>query len=192
MGSEMCIRDRADTPPILAEMPKKPFVVHTERAAALLEKGYMDVDLNKEALYRCNNLLIAAEEYCKAQQWLRAPPRVPPGPGDIKTGVPESTSGIDSLEDAGLGEVQPFTSATPLDRSSALQMLLAQATGRPVSDAMQRSPFPGGDIDSDMHDGLARALDNVLNDNDDMDSDDRGESSSQRRPESRNLSLIHI
>lgn len=177
---------KADTPPILVEMPKKPFVVHTERATALLEKGYVDVDLNKEALYRCNNLLVAAEEYCKAQQWLRAPPRVPPGPGDIKTGVPESASGVDSLEDAGLGEVQPFTSATPLDRSAALQMLLAQATGRPVSDAMQRSPFPGGDIDSDMHDGLARALDNVLNDNDDMDSDDRGESSSQRRPESRN------
>ncbi|KAJ5823167.1 E3 ubiquitin ligase domain of unknown function DUF913 [Penicillium robsamsonii] len=180
---------KADTPPLLVDMPKKPFVVHTERATALLEKGYMDVDLNKEALYRCNNLLVAAEEYCKAQQWLRAPPRIPPGPGDIKTGVPESASGIDSLEDQGIGEVQPFHGANALldHRSAALQLLLAQATGRPVPDALQRPPVPGGDIDSDMHDGLARALDNVLNDNDDMDSDDQGESSNQRRPESRNI-----
>ncbi|KAI2730715.1 hypothetical protein CBS147332_2567 [Penicillium roqueforti] len=169
---------KADTPPVLVEVPKKPFVVHTERATALLEKGYTDVDLNKEALYRCNNLLTAAEEYCKAQQWLRAPPRVPPSPGDIKTGLPESASGIDLLDDPGLGEVPPFNTANSLDRSGALQLILAQA---------QRPPFPGGDIDSDMHRNLAEALDNVLNDNDDMDSDDRGESSNQRRPESRNI-----
>ncbi|KAI3195010.1 hypothetical protein CBS147311_8320 [Penicillium roqueforti] len=169
---------KADTPPVLVEVPKKPFVVHTERATALLEKGYTDVDLNKEALYRCNNLLTAAEEYCKAQQWLRAPPRVPPSPGDIKTGLPESASGIDLLDDPGLGEVPPFNAANSLDRSGALQLILAQA---------QRPPFPGGDIDSDMHRNLAEALDNVLNDNDDMDSDDRGESSNQRRPESRNI-----
>ncbi|CAG8876549.1 unnamed protein product [Penicillium nalgiovense] len=160
---------KADTPPILLEVPKKPFVVHTERATALLEKGYMDSDLNKEALYRCNNILMAAEEYCKAQQWLRAPPR--------------AASGIDSLEDPGLGEVQPFNNGNPLDGAATLQMLLARASRH---DGMQRSPFGGGDIDSDMHDGLARALDNVLNDNDDMDSDDRGESSNQRQSESHN------
>ncbi|KAJ5449140.1 E3 ubiquitin ligase domain of unknown function DUF908 [Penicillium cf. griseofulvum] len=179
---------KADTPPILVEMPKKPFVVHKERATALLEKGYMDVDLNKEALYRCNNMLVAAEEYCKAQQWLRAPPRVPPGLGDIKTGVPESASGIDSLDDPGIGDVQPFHGASALldHRGAALQLLLAQATGRPVPDA-QRPPVLGGDIDSDMPDGFARALDDVLNDNDEMDSDDQGESSNQRRPESRNI-----
>lgn len=176
---------KSDTPPVLVDVPKKPFVVHTERAAALLDKGYTDVDLNKEALYRCNNLLVAAEEYCKAQQWLRAPPRAPPGPNDIKTGVPEPTSGIDSLEDPGIGEVQPFNNGSGLLDRSALQMLLAQATGRSMGDAMQPPSVPAGDGDDDMHDGLARALDNVLNDNDDMNNDDRGVSSNQNRPASR-------
>ncbi|KAJ5779315.1 hypothetical protein N7457_007035 [Penicillium paradoxum] len=177
---------KADKPPVLIDTPKKPFVVHTERAAALLDKGYTDIDLNKEALYRCNNLLVAAEEYCQAQQWLRAPPRVPPGPNDIQTGVPEPASGIDSLDDPLIGEVQAFDHSSGLIDRSALQMLLAQAGRRSMADIMPPPSAPGGDGDADMHDGLARALDSVLNDNDGMDNNGRSESSNQSQPDGRN------
>jgi E3 ubiquitin-protein ligase HUWE1 len=177
---------KSDTPPLLQDTPKKPFVVHKERANSLVEKGYKDIDLNKEALYRCNNVLNAAEEYCKAQQWLRAPPRAPPPANDLQTGVPEPASGIESLEDPAM-ESTPFSNAnnTILDRNT-LAMLLASASGHPINQAMQ-STLPGGDADSDMHDGLARALDNVLNENEDMDSDDRSESLNQSQPDNRNI-----
>ncbi|KAJ5138802.1 uncharacterized protein N7515_003650 [Penicillium bovifimosum] len=184
---------KADTQPILVDSPKKPFVIHTERAAALLDKGYADVELNKEALYRCNNLLVAAEEYCMAQRWLRAPPRTPPGPNDTKTGLPEPPSSIDSLDDTGLGDIQPFRVGGGLERS-ALHMILAQAqaaqvaqtaAGGLVGDA-DEDEDEDEDEDADMHDGLARALDNVLNDNDDMERDGRGDSSNQNQPETHN------
>ncbi|CAG8040464.1 unnamed protein product [Penicillium salamii] len=176
---------RSDPPSLLRDGPKKPFTVHKERAASLLEKGLKDVDLNKEALYRCNNVLNAAEEYCTAQEWLRAPPRAPPPANDLQTGVPEPASGMDSLEDTGI-EGTPFanSAAGALDRNT-LAMLLSSATGNPIGQVMQPDQA-GGDGDSDMHDGLARALDNVLNDNEDMDSDDRSESPSQAQPDNSN------
>ncbi|KAJ5567262.1 hypothetical protein N7535_006568 [Penicillium sp. DV-2018c] len=184
---------KTDSQPILVDSPNKPFVVHAERENTLLDRGYYDVDLNKEALYRCNNQLPAAEEYCQAQRWIRPPPRTPPNSDDIKTGVPEPPSTIDSFEDPGIGEIQPFGTSSGLERS-ALHMILAQAqvaqaaqtAGGLIGDAMHR-PQAAGDEDADMHDGLARALDNVLNDNDDMESDDRGDSSSQNQREIRNV-----
>ncbi|KAJ5322060.1 uncharacterized protein N7506_011190 [Penicillium brevicompactum] len=173
---------RSDPPSLLLDAPKKPFVVHKERAAALIEKGLKDVDLNKEALYRCNNVLNAAEEYCKAQQWIRAPPRAPPPANDLQTGVPDPASGIDSLEDTGFEVPTTLQNSAPniLDRNT-LAMLLSSATGNPLV-----PPGPREDGDSDMHDGLARALDNVLTENEDMDSDDRSESHSQSQPENQN------
>ncbi|CAG7920874.1 unnamed protein product [Penicillium olsonii] len=172
---------RADPPSLVRDPPKKPFTVHKERAAALLEKGLNDVDLNKEALYRCNNVLNAAEEYCRAQEWLRAPPRASPPANDLQTGVPEPTSGLDSLEDTGI-EARGFAGpgANMLDRNT-LAMLLSSATGNPIGQVMQPDQA-GGDGDAEMPDGLSRALDSVLNDNEDMESDDRSESPNQVQP----------
>ncbi|KAJ5273410.1 hypothetical protein N7478_008535 [Penicillium angulare] len=172
---------RSDIPPAVAEVPRKPFVVNKDREAALREKCFEDADLNKEALYRCNNILNAAEEYCKAQRWLRAPPRLPPRPTDIQTGSPENASGGEAPEDAVGGDSTPFNSGY-LERS-ALAMLLAQATGRPVDDPTNPSPDDGGDVDSFMRDGLARALGTVPQDGEDVNADERGESSHpERRP----------
>lgn len=174
---------RSDRPPALRESPKSPFVVDKQRAAALVEKGLKDVDLNKEALYRCNNVLSAAEEYCKAQQWIRAPPRAPPLAHDLQTGVPEPASGIESLEDT--LDRSPFnTSGTgPLD--STLAMLLASASGNTTNDGLQRIQIGGGGNSSSPR-GLDRVLDNALNDDDDMESDDGIESLSQSQPDNQN------
>ncbi|KAJ5585549.1 uncharacterized protein N7459_005349 [Penicillium hispanicum] len=172
---------RSDTLPALTELPRKAFVVNKDRAAALVEKGYEDSDLNKEALYRCNNVLNAAEEYCRAQTLLRSPPRLPPGPNDIQTGSSEAATGGEADEPAG-ADSTPFNNGF-LERS-ALAMLLAQATGRPVDDPMRQDQNQGRDMDPLMRDGLARALGNVLNDGEDMDSVDQAESSHQDRPPS--------
>jgi E3 ubiquitin-protein ligase HUWE1 len=151
---------KSDVAPAVTEAVKKPFTINKDRLAILTGKGFEDTELNHEALYRCNNNANYAEEYCNAQTFLRAPPRAPPSPGDVQTGPPEAASGNEGPEDGGLGDV------TPLDRGlleqGGLAMILAQA-GRPVHDSMN------DDDDSNvMRDGLARAISNVLNDEEGM------------------------
>lgn len=165
-----------DTPPTLKETSHHAFVVSEERAASLVEKGYLDNDLNKEALYRCNNALVNAEEYCKAQKWLRAPPRLPPQPNDIQTGNSDNASGGEGVDEPTGPDGTPFRFL----ESSGLAMLLAQATGRPVEDPMTPDQEDGRSMDPLMRDGLARAIHNVLND-DDIAADDQGGSSNQNR-----------
>lgn len=167
---------RSDTQPALTEVPKKPFVISKDRAATLVERGFEDPELNKEALYRCNNVLAPAEEYCKAQNWLRAPPRLPPGPNDIQTGSSDNASGGEASDDTAVGDAPPLN--VGFLENSALAMLLAQAAGR-HADNPTRQEETSGDRETDMRDGLTRALDHVLNDNDGMGSDERGESSNQ-------------
>ncbi|CEJ62347.1 Putative Complex: by two-hybrid S. cerevisiae TOM1 interacts with KRR1 [Penicillium brasilianum] len=151
---------KSDVAPAVTEPVKKPFTINKDRLAILTGKGFEDSELIHEALYRCNNNANYAEEYCNARNFLRAPPRAPPSPGDVQTGPPEAASGNEGPEDGALGDV------TPLDRGlleqGGLAMILAQA-GRPVHDSMN------DDDDSNvMRDGLARAISNVLNDEEGM------------------------
>ncbi|RAO65801.1 uncharacterized protein BHQ10_001813 [Talaromyces amestolkiae] len=60
-----------------SEYPKKEFFLNQERLNTLVERGY-DLELAHEALFRCNNVLATADEYCHAQTWLRPPPRLQP------------------------------------------------------------------------------------------------------------------
>ncbi|KAJ5627361.1 hypothetical protein N7528_004788 [Penicillium herquei] len=164
---------KSDTPPALTDVPRKPFVVNKDREAALKEKGFEDADLNKEALYRCNNALTAAEEYCKAQKWLRAPPRLPPRPTDIQTGSSEHASGGDGLEDTVPDDVSAFPRG--FLEAPALAMLLAQATGGTADDPMRSAMEGTEDMDPTMREGLARALNNVLHpDGQEIDIAERG------------------
>lgn len=167
---------KADTPPVLTEVPRKPFVVNKDREASLKDKGFQDADLNKEALYRCNNVLNNAEEYCKAQQWLRSPPRLPPGPTDIRTGSSEHASGGEAVEDAAPGDSTPFSG--DLYERSALAMLLAQATGGTVDDPMGPAGAETADVDPMLRDGFARAFSNITRD---PDTEERSSPSNQER-----------
>ncbi|KAJ5637707.1 hypothetical protein N7490_007586 [Penicillium lividum] len=171
---------KADTPPILTEVPQKPFVVNKDREIVLKEKGFEDAELNQEALYRCNNAVVAAEEYCKAQKWLRAPPRFPPGANDIQTGSSEIASGGEGPEDTLVSESGAFNPG--FLEGSALAMLLAQATGHTVENTT------GSDLDdaegldrTTMPEGLARAIGAAFQDGEAMERDDRGDSSHQER-----------
>lgn len=174
---------KSDTPPVLSEATRKAFVVNKDRAASLVEKGFKDVELNKEALYRCNNVLVAAEEYCKAQKWLRAPPRLPPQSKDIQTGSAETASGGEGAEDPAGSDATPFNSGF-LERSG-LAMLLAQAAGRPVDESMRQDQELGHGLDPMIRDGFTRAFGGMMPEDESMAGEERAESSIPARPQSR-------
>lgn len=172
------------SPPIcLAAGPRKPFVVNKDRAASLEEKGFKDAELNKEALYRCNNVLVAAEEYCKAQNWLRAPPRLPPQPKDIQTGPAEAASGGEAPAESVHPDGTPY--GTGFLERSGLAMLLAQAAGRPLDESMRQDQEVGHDLDPMIRDGFTRAFGGMMPEDESMTGDERGESSIPARPQSR-------
>ncbi|GIJ81976.1 hypothetical protein Asppvi_000479 [Aspergillus pseudoviridinutans] len=162
---------RSDTPPLLAEATRKTVVVNKDRVNNLHEEKGFDKDLATEALYRCNNVYLAAEEYCKAQNRLRAPPRVPPNPEDI------DSAGGETSEDTALGDAPPFNSGF-LERST-LAMLLAQASGRSTDDG-SRQQQDQDRPDNELGNGtefLARALTQILNDEQSVAGEDRDMSS---------------
>ncbi|RLM00811.1 hypothetical protein CFD26_108395 [Aspergillus turcosus] len=162
---------RSDTPPLLAEATRKTVVVNKDRVTQLHEEKGFDKDLATEALYRCNNVYLAAEEYCKAQNRLRAPPRVPPNPEDI------DSAGGETSEDTALGDAPPFNSGF-LERST-LAMLLAQASGRSTDDG-SRQQQDQDRPDNELGNGtefLARALTQILNDEQSVTGEDRDMSS---------------
>ncbi|KAF7177006.1 hypothetical protein CNMCM7691_004547 [Aspergillus felis] len=162
---------RSETPPLLAEATRKTVVVNKDRVNNLHEEKGFDKDLATEALYRCNNVYLAAEEYCKAQNRLRAPPRVPPNPEDI------DSAGGETSEDTALGDAPPFNSGF-LERST-LAMLLAQASGRSTDDG-SRQQQDQDRPDNELGNGtefLARALTQILNDEQSVAGEDRDMSS---------------
>lgn len=67
---------RSDKVPVRATATPRPFTFHSDRVSTLKDKGYEDV-LAREALYRCNNNLSYAEEYCEAQQVHALPNPIP-------------------------------------------------------------------------------------------------------------------
>ncbi|CAK38851.1 ubiquitin-protein ligase [Aspergillus niger] len=151
----------SDVPPMVADVARRMFVVNKDRMVSLQEKGF-DGQLAKEALYRCNNVYAAAEEYCRAQSRLRAPPRAEPSPSDIES--IRSTS-VAEGSDEPAGDAPSFDNGF-LERS-ALAMLLAQASGRPTDDASRQDQGQGRSEDSEVRHGsefLARALTHILND----------------------------
>lgn len=168
----------SDTPSTVTEVPRKTLVINKERIVSLHEKGF-EKELTKEALYRCNNVYVAAEEYCKAQTWLRAPPRMPPPANDIESAGAGTTSGGEPSEDTAVGDAAPFNGGF-LERS-ALAMLLAQASGRPTDEGADQDQDNGRATENGGGNGtefLARALNHILNDEHDGGEDGRGNPSS--------------
>lgn len=161
----------------VTEVPRKTLVINKERVASLQEKGF-EKELTKEALYRCNNVYLAAEEYCKAQTWLRAPPRIPPPANDIDSARAGTTSGGEPSEGTTVGDAPPFNGGF-LERS-ALAMLLAQASGRSTDEGADQHQDHGGPSENGTGNGtefLARALNHILNDEHDGGDDGRGNAS---------------
>jgi E3 ubiquitin-protein ligase HUWE1 len=165
---------RSDPPAALADVQRKRFLIHKDRVKTLQDKGF-DSELVQEALYRCNNTLSAAEEYCRAQGYLRAPELIPSEANEIEA-ARSSTSAGEGLEDPVGSDVTAFDSGAFFD-SDPISMLLAQAHRRPAADGRQ-------DTNADMPDDITRALTQILNPRSAEDIHDDNAASNQ--PESSN------
>lgn len=172
---------RSDTLPGLVEVPKRKLAINKDRESSLVERGFAR-ELAEEALYRCNNAPAAADEYCRAQAWLRSPPSLLPPPNDVDSVRPDTmTSAGEPSDDAVLGDAASFASGVL--ESSTLAMLLAQASGRPTGEfSRQEQDQSRGNngTDSDVGNGtdfLTRALNHILNDEHNGGHNDREESS---------------
>lgn len=171
---------RSGTPPILTEVPKRTLTLNKDRVNSLVEKGF-DNALAEEALYRCNNTPAAAVEYCRAQSWLRAPPRLSPPPNDVESAKPgNGASEAESAEDGSLSE-----SARGLIENSALAMLLNQAPGRLPSGGSRNEQDQDRGSNAEVGNGtefLANALNHILNGEHNTGEDGREESSNPHPP----------
>ena len=146
---------RSDTLPALSDPIKKTFPINRDRESSLRDKGF-DEDLAREAIYRCNNALPAAEEYCKAQSWLRSPPRLPPPSYDMDP-LRSATASGDQVEDTLVGDAPPFL--------GSLAMLLGQGSGRSGDDGSESRQDSNGPGESDVGSGnetLARVFSNRI------------------------------
>ncbi|KAL2861423.1 hypothetical protein BJX68DRAFT_260250 [Aspergillus pseudodeflectus] len=117
---------RSDSQPILADVPRKAFPINRDRVTSLEEKGY-ESSLVREALYRCNNVHVSAEEYCRAQNYLRAPVRIPPQASDIESARSSTTSAADGAEDPLGINPPPFDTTNPFFDPQHLSMIFSRA-----------------------------------------------------------------
>ncbi|KAL5001939.1 hypothetical protein BDV10DRAFT_140500 [Aspergillus recurvatus] len=165
---------RSDPQTALADVQRKRFLIHKDRVKTLQDKGF-DSELVQEALYRCNNTLSAAEEYCRARGYLRAPELIPPEANEIEA-ARSSTSPGEGLDDPAGTDVTAFDSGAFFD-GDPISMLLAQAHRRPAGDGRQET-------NADVPDDITRALTQILNP---RSADDiRDDSPASNQPESSN------
>lgn len=168
---------RSDPPQYVNDIPRKTFTIHRDRLATLRDRGY-DQDLAREALYRCNNALTAAEEYCKARSWIRPPPRCPPPSQDL-----------DPVRGAGSGEASEETPSgdTPSDRAASLARFLAQASAaRSAEEGAESSEGGTQNADGENRiDIVARALNHILADTEGRGNDSNQGSSSDTQSQQR-------
>lgn len=75
-SEEIGAHKRGEKPTVRAKSPSKPYNIHNEKVNFLKEKGY-DLEIAREALYRCMNVQNAADEYCLAQKRFSRMPRNP-------------------------------------------------------------------------------------------------------------------
>ncbi len=161
---------QSDAKPALVDVQRKGLTINKDRANNLQEKGF-DSRLVQEALYRCNNSASAAEEYCRAQSYLRAPDLVPPEPSDIEA----VRSAGEGPEDPAGPEPPSFDTGSLFDRQS-LSMFLAQAQGRPADDGNLQDTTPG------MPEEITRALTHILSQGSGDDDRDATSASNQVEP----------
>lgn len=114
-GEEQGALRRMDKAPQRASPTPKKYAIHPDKVNTLVERGYT-AEAAAEALYRCMNVLSAAEEYCRAQ---KASPDVPSNPipaADRET--PASSSPAQTPRRSSQTVVPELGSAAPIGSSS--------------------------------------------------------------------------
>lgn len=140
---------RSDSQPAMADAQRKGFPINKERLNTLQDKGYGS-PLAQEALYRCNNTLLSADEYCRARNLLRVSEPTPPEASDLEPPRSSASAG-ERPEDPAGGDPPEFFD------SQSLSTFLSQAQGRPSDGG--RNPDAGQDVPEE----ISRVLSQILN-----------------------------
>ena len=164
----------ADKIPTRNKAPFKIYSVRSERVTALTEKGY-DIDLAREALYRCVDVQNAAEDYCRAQKTFSRMSRCPIPRYDLekpKTPSPVQTpqrqgsettildpEDAERLDDGARATAMPFT-----DLASE-QTAQSEGIREDIGTELTPIPLSVSDVlveNAERNDGMSVSTDNSL------------------------------
>ncbi|KAL8821633.1 MAG: hypothetical protein Q9223_000376 [Gallowayella weberi] len=186
-GEEQGAYKRGDKLPVRAKHTHKPYNVTEDKINVLRDLGF-DVDLAREALYRCYNGQHQAEEYCRARQQNPRIPRNPipdydqeqkKAPSSPPTPLPERTEGTGSdtrrtetpAEDVqSLGEEATSSDPVSMDTSAAeaLTALASEMRDEDTSTAPPPAPGVPNDVAETLGEAMTRSIDNLLTQSDDI------------------------
>ena len=177
-GEEQGALRRMDKAPQRTPITFKKYSIHHDKVNTLTDKGY-PAEMAREALYRCMNVLSAAEEYCRAQ---KSSPGIPPNPvpaaeketpasaSPAHTPRANSQGAIPDLGSTATSEGSAATSATTLTPLEQLLPFIAPHTEAQEpgnEDASGLSPnlrhVWSESADSPSSSGDAISIENLLN-----------------------------
>ena len=175
---------RGDKVPARSHAPLKTYSVHNDKLATLTEKWHDDT-LAREALYRCMNVQVAADEYCKAYSQFKRIPRNPiPAYDQEKPKTPspvltphrqDSEATIPDLEDIGDSGDSVRDPLFPLLEESLGQRSIdahveveedvedTRSISVPPPRLAPGVPVEADDSERDGTDGIGMSIDNLLN-----------------------------
>jgi E3 ubiquitin-protein ligase HUWE1 len=173
------ITQRSSSHQFCSDDPKKEFLLNQERVSTLVDRGF-SLDLSSEALYRCNNTLVTADEYCQAQTWLRPPPRLRPEFDLQSTGRTNMSTEDTPVTDA------PFNMSVT-DTNYALARLFSEGSTRLVQG--DRNLNSNLEREAGNNEILSRALNHIFSDSEPIlnESSDEPPSQTHRRAPSESV-----
>lgn len=173
-SEEIGAHKRGEKPTVRAKSPSKPYSIHNEKFTFLKEKGY-NVEVAREALYRCMNVQNAADEYCLAQKRFSRMPRSPiptheqekqktpsavptPRRQDSDATIPES----DATDPAAVLAIIQQEANANVEAQQEREEGLSSITSRPPAAGV---PAEAGSTEADETDGLgaSMSIDNLIN-----------------------------
>jgi len=168
---------RSDKVPVRTKATPKPLTIPIDRVSTLKEKGYSE-ELAREALYRCNNNLSSAEEYCNGQydpelrnpipsyERQSSPPRSRHSPArrDSEATLPDAANGAESIQEA---TTRPPPTEGDNDTGSNPHAELQEASSEDVPTELSPPPpapgVPRETNDAGGNELLPMSIDNLLN-----------------------------
>lgn len=178
-GEEQGALRKGEKSPTRMRMPWKKYNIHADKVGTLTAKGY-GIEKVREALYRCMNVVSAAEEYCRSQKGFsrvlghpipsydqETPASTTPVQTPIRRSseatVPDTSSVAQSEEDIDIPDLPSDEQLLPL--VNALEETQAANGGNTPTRSAEPAPASGQTTESDSAAGdpMAISIDNLPN-----------------------------
>jgi E3 ubiquitin-protein ligase HUWE1 len=134
---------RNDNLPQVSATEKAVFKMNRERVGQLVERGGFEKSLAKEALFRCNNLLTAAEEYCKSFKPGSRVPHCPIPTTEIDKSPSRSLNTPRTQEPADAVVPSSSAAAAPNDDTTIMTPALEAIMRGPLNSLFEPGELPG-------------------------------------------------